>query len=152
MDIRKFIELLEKDREFKLQVSGERYIRPVEPRHMKLDIDKRLRAVLEGKGINDFYSHQVKAIELIRQGENVVLMTPTASGKSLAYNIPVLESIMDDAHSASLFIFPLKGLEQDQLRNLKELSDALGIDNAERCTTATQRRRRGKISGNLPRT
>ncbi len=144
MDIRKFIELLEKDREFKLQVSGERYIRPVEPRHMKLDLDERIRAVLEEKGINDFYSHQVKAIELIRQGENVVLMTPTASGKSLAYNIPVLESIMDDAHSASLFIFPLKGLEQDQLRNLKELSDALGIDNAGEVydgDTAAQKRK-----------
>jgi DEAD/DEAH box helicase domain-containing protein len=129
MRIQDFIDELEKDREFRLQVTGHKYIQPVQPQYMKLDLHERLRSVFEERGIRLFYSHQVKTIDLIRQGENVVLMTPTASGKSLAYNVPVLESIMEDPHARSFFIFPLKGLEQDQFRNLNELSESLGIVN-----------------------
>ena len=55
------------------------------------------------------------------EGENVVVMTPTASGKSLIYNIPVIESIIENPEQKALYIFPLKGLEQDQIRNFNEL-------------------------------
>jgi DEAD/DEAH box helicase domain-containing protein len=129
MDITDFIKSLDEDREFKLQLAGEKYVHPVMPQYMKLDLDERLRKFFENKGINLFYSHQVKAIDLIRQGENVVLMTPTASGKTLVYNIPVIESVFENPDARSLYIFPLKGLEQDQLKNLNELSGALGLDN-----------------------
>jgi DEAD/DEAH box helicase domain-containing protein len=121
MTVPEYIEKIEQDREFQLQVAGEKYIHPIKPRFMKLDLDERLTNVFKRKGIGFFYSHQVEAIDLIRQGEHVVLMTPTASGKSLAYNIPVLEAIMNDPHAQALYIFPLKGLEQDQLKNLNEL-------------------------------
>lgn len=127
MEIQDFIESLEKDREFQLQLAGEKYIHPVKPQFMKLDLDEKIRSVLEKSGIALFYSHQVKAIDLIRQGQNVLLMTPTASGKSLVYNIPVLESIIDDPNARSLYVFPLKGLEQDQVKNLNELSGSLGF-------------------------
>ncbi|MEW6109158.1 MAG: DEAD/DEAH box helicase [Nitrospirota bacterium] len=151
MTIQDFIDLLEKDREFELQVAGEKYIHSVKPQYMELHLDERLGAILKNRGIDLFYSHQVKTIDLIRQGENVVLMTPTASGKSLAYNIPVLESIIDDPDARSLYIFPLKGLEQDQLRNLNELSSELGIQNAgdvyDGDTTAYKRK---KIRASLP--
>jgi len=92
---------------------------------MKLDLSDRLRDVLRKRDIELFYSHQVEAIDLIRQGENVVIMTPTASGKSLIYNIPVLESIIENPEHRALYIFPLKGLEQDQVKNLNELFDAV---------------------------
>ncbi len=151
MAVNDFIDSLVKDREFNLQLAGEKYIHPIKPLYMNLDLDEKLRTIFKDRGIKLFYSHQVKTIDLIRQGENVVLMTPTASGKSLAYNIPVLESITDNLDTKSLYIFPLKGLEQDQLKNLNELSGALGINNAgdvyDGDTTAHKRK---KIRESLP--
>lgn len=125
MTIPEFIESLQWDRAFTLQLAEHRYIPPIKPKYMRLDLDERLRDVLGRQGIERFWSHQVEAIDLIRQGENVVVMTPTASGKSLIYNIPVLESIMENPENRALYIFPLKGLEQDQVKNLNELFDAL---------------------------
>ncbi|MDH4232169.1 MAG: DEAD/DEAH box helicase [Nitrospirota bacterium] len=125
-----FIGFLRKDREFQLQLAGEKSIPARPPHYIDFPVKNRLRQVLIDRGITRFYSHQSGAVELIRKGNNVLLMTPTASGKSLVYNIPVLESIMDDPDARSLYVFPLKGLEQDQLKTLKELAFALGIDNA----------------------
>lgn len=127
MSIPEFIESLEKDRKFNRQVSALKYITPTKPKYGKLTLSDRLRDVLKGRGIELFYSHQVEAINLIREGENVVVMTPTASGKSLIYNIPVIESIIENPEHKALYIFPLKGLEQDQVKNLNELFDSLRI-------------------------
>jgi len=127
MAINNLIESLEKDKRFSSQIVEHKYIPPVEPRYMRLDLNDRLRDVLKSQGIELFWSHQVEAIDLIRQGNNVVVMTPTASGKSLVYNIPVIESIIDNPETKALYIFPLKGLEQDQVKNLNELFDAVGI-------------------------
>jgi DEAD/DEAH box helicase domain-containing protein len=129
MSIIDFLESLEKDRRFGPQLAGHKYIPAIEPRHMKLDLNETLRNVLRDQGIERFWSHQVEAIDLIRQGENVVVMTPTASGKSLIYNIPVIESILEDPETTALYIFPLKGLEQDQVKTINELFHALGISN-----------------------
>jgi DEAD/DEAH box helicase domain-containing protein len=125
MSIPEFIESLEKDKRFNRQVSALKYITPTKPKYGKLILSDRLREVLKMKGIELFYSHQVEAINLIREGENVVVMTPTASGKSLIYNIPVIESIIENPEHRALYIFPLKGLEQDQVKNLNELFDAV---------------------------
>jgi len=127
MSVTDLIESLEKDKRFAHQIAEHKYIHPVEPRYRKIDLNERLREVLNKQGINLFYSHQVEAIDLIRQGENVVVMTPTASGKSLIYNIPVIESIIENPEAKALYIFPLKGLEQDQVKNLNELFDEVGI-------------------------
>jgi DEAD/DEAH box helicase domain-containing protein len=127
MTLADFMEALERDREFQLQVAARKHIPPEGPRYTELKVDEKLKAVFEREGIRRFYSHQAKAVELLREGRNVVLMTPTASGKSLAYNIPVLESIMEDPLTRALYVFPLKGLEQDQLRNLNELTYSLGL-------------------------
>lgn len=121
INITEFLESLEKDRFFSLQIAEHRYIPPVKPRYKKIVINDKLREVLKDEGIERFWSHQVEAIDLIRQGENVVVMTPTASGKSLIYNIPVIESIIEDPDTKALYIFPLKGLEQDQVKNLNEI-------------------------------
>jgi DEAD/DEAH box helicase domain-containing protein len=127
MSIKDFLESLGKDREFQLQVAGYKYIQPVPARYGELKIKESLRTAFSQNGTGCLYLHQAAAVELIRKRENVVVMTPTSSGKSLAYNIPVLESIMDDPRSTALYLFPLKGLEQDQLKNLNEISALAGM-------------------------
>ena len=127
MTVEEFVRFLESDREFQLQTAGRKYIEPVEGEYAEPEIDSTTRAALLQKGISRFYRHQAETIGLIRNGKNVVLMTPTASGKSLSYNIPVLESLRADPQSTALYLFPLKGLGQDQLKNLNELSGLLGM-------------------------
>lgn len=127
-----FIESLEKDSRFMLQLAEHRYIPPILPRHIRLEVKDALREVLTRQGVGRFWSHQAEAIDLIREGENVVVMTPTASGKSLIYNIPVIESLMDNPDSKALYIFPLKGLEQDQVKNLNELFSSVHINPPQR--------------------
>ena len=80
---------------------------------------------LEKIGIKRLYKHQKEAIDLIKNKNHVVIATPTASGKSLIYNLPVIEEILDDPASKALYIFPLKALEQDQFKILKEYNDVL---------------------------
>lgn len=121
-----FVGDLEKDREIRLQKAGYRRLRPLDPIHSGLVVDSRISGALGSRGVERFYSHQAEAIGLIREGRNIVLMTPTASGKSLVYNVPVLEAILSDPAAAALYLFPLKGLEQDQVRNLNDLSSAIG--------------------------
>ncbi len=76
-------------------------------------------------GIPRLYNHQAEALAAIREGKNILVATPTASGKTLIYNLPVLESLLHDPQGHALYLFPLKALEQDQLKALKELDAAL---------------------------
>lgn len=145
MPIVDFLESLEKNDRFSSQLAEHRYIPPVEPKHRKLDLGNRLRDVFRERGVERFWSHQVEAIDLIRQGENVVVMTPTASGKTLIYNVPVLESIMEDRNSTALYIFPLKGLEQDQVKNLNELFRSLGINGTAGSSSPGRKGVRGSV-------
>src|SRR3954470_4802855 len=87
--------------------------------------DDRLREALTGRGIAQVYTHQAAAIEHALAGRNVVVTTPTASGKTLCYNAPVLSSILRDPSTRALYLFPTKALAQDQLAELHEMSDAL---------------------------
>ncbi|NQT34628.1 DUF1998 domain-containing protein [bacterium] len=103
---------------------------PVQPPRYKdtiTPLPQNIVDALEHSGIKKLYSHQAKAIDLLRTGNNIVVITPTASGKSLIYNLPVLEklSICNDAHA--LYIFPLKALEQDQAVKLRGLIKAAGL-------------------------
>src|SRR4051812_49359467 len=87
--------------------------------------DDRLREALAARGIEQVYTHQAAAIEHAVAGRHVVITTPTASGKTLCYNAPVLSSVLRDPSARALYIFPTKALAQDQLAELHELSDAL---------------------------
>ena len=87
--------------------------------------DDHLRDILSARGISQLYTHQAAALEHVLAGRNVVITTPTASGKTLCYNAPVLGSILRDASTRALYLFPTKALAQDQLAELHELSDAL---------------------------
>ncbi|HVC18589.1 MAG TPA: DEAD/DEAH box helicase [Vicinamibacterales bacterium] len=86
-------------------------------------LDGRLRRVLERRGIASLYSHQAEAIAHALSGRHVVVTTPTASGKTLCYNAPVLNAILEDPASRALYLFPTKALAQDQLAELHALSD-----------------------------
>lgn len=81
---------------------------------------------LENNGIN-LYQHQAQAFELLRKKENVLITTPTASGKTLAFNLPIMEELGDDK-STALYIYPAKALANDQWEVLKDLEKELGLD------------------------
>jgi len=88
-------------------------------------IDPRLRAALAARGIDRLYTHQARAIEHALAGRNVVITTPTASGKTLCYNVPVMNGILADPSCRALYLFPTKALAQDQLAELDRLSQEL---------------------------
>ena len=88
-------------------------------------IDPRLHSALEARGIERPYTHQAEAMEHALAGRHVVITTPTASGKTLCYNAPVLSRILTDPSSRALYLFPTKALAQDQLAELHALSDVL---------------------------
>src|SRR5688500_5312845 len=90
-------------------------------------LDARIRAGLGSRGIESLYSHQAEAIEAVRSGEDVVVVTPTASGKTLCYAVPVLQALADDPSARALFLFPTKALGQDQVAEFAELSRAAGL-------------------------
>ncbi|TET15430.1 MAG: DEAD/DEAH box helicase [Dehalococcoidia bacterium] len=81
-----------------------------------------LHASLESNRLLPLYSHQASAINAVRSGRNVVVVTPAASGKTLCYNISVLDAILTHRGSRALYLFPTKALAQDQLRSLRELT------------------------------
>jgi DEAD/DEAH box helicase domain-containing protein len=90
-------------------------------------LDQRIVAGLAGRGVHGLYRHQAEAIEAVRGGEDVVVVTPTASGKTLCYAIPALQAIMEDPAARSLFLFPTKALGQDQVTEFGALSAAAGL-------------------------
>lgn len=87
-----------------------------------------IRKVLTDGGIGRLYSHQAEAIETARAGRNVVLMTPTASGKTLCYNLPVLQAILEEPETRALYMFPTKALAQDQMHEVHGLIGRLQAD------------------------
>ena len=106
---------------------------------------------LAAGGITELYSHQARSLELLRKGKNLVVMTPTASGKSLIYNLAVLEEILKDRSSTALYVFPLKGLIHDQFKALSALNETLGIENLSAVYDGdTTAYRRKKIRDNPP--
>jgi DEAD/DEAH box helicase domain-containing protein len=90
-------------------------------------LDPRIVSGIQGRGITSLYSHQAEAIEAVHAGEDIVVVTPTASGKTLCYALPVLQALAEDASARALFLFPTKALGQDQVAEFAELSQAAGL-------------------------
>jgi len=84
--------------------------------------------VLASRGIYRLYSHQRIAFDCIEQGKNVCVVTPTASGKTMCYNLPVLNRILREPDARALYLFPTKALSADQVSELYELIEAMGVD------------------------
>ena len=88
-------------------------------------VDPRLVDALRARGVEALYSHQAQALEVLDKGGHAVVVTPTASGKTLCYNLPVLQALLADPAARALYLFPTKALAQDQLAELEELARAL---------------------------
>jgi DEAD/DEAH box helicase domain-containing protein len=88
---------------------------------LKSPLPEPLRSALRKLGIGSLYRHQTAAIETIRSRENIVIATPTASGKSLIYNLSVAEELLSDPEQRALYLFPIKALSRDQLETLNDL-------------------------------
>ena len=90
----------------------------------KLDnpLHPSLQSSLESLGISALYSHQAKALNAILAGRNVIIATPSASGKTLCYHLATLDALLQDKDSRALYLFPTKALAQDQLRSVKQIA------------------------------
>jgi len=97
------------------------------PMHSTVPLPATFDDYLEARGIA-LYRHQVDVIEAFRNGEDVIITTPTASGKTLAFNLPVLEALIDDPNGCALYLYPLKALANDQLQKLHDIESACGLD------------------------
>ena len=91
-------------------------------------IDPRLLKALGNRGISQLYTHQAEAISHTLAGRNVVTITPTASGKTLCYNLPVMDAILKDPSTRALYLFPTKALAQDQLAELHQMAELVGAE------------------------
>jgi DEAD/DEAH box helicase domain-containing protein len=100
-------------------------------RPMPAWVTSALSEAYRAKGIQELYSHQAATAELVRDGKNVVVVTPAASGKTLCYNLPVLNAVLENPDTRALYLFPTKALAQDQLAELQDLArrldDSFGV-------------------------
>jgi DEAD/DEAH box helicase domain-containing protein len=108
-----------------------------------------LREALTGRGIHELYTHQADAYAAAGGGGNVIVTTGTASGKTLAFNLPVLDALAADRHARALYLYPTKALAQDQARSLGELGLAAVRAAIYDGDTPTERRRQIRGWANL---
>src|SRR5574337_953607 len=108
-------------------VTATRHFAPQPPRWAPFpsSLAPRLIAALKRRGIHQLYSHQQRAYELAEKGQHLVVVTPTASGKTLCFNLPTLQSLLAQPDARALYLFPTKALAQDQLAELEELARRL---------------------------
>ena len=153
MELTDFVHVLRNDLDYGQALVHHRSIPPQEADYGEdTDLPAEITGILPHLGIQRLFSHQVQAIKSIRQGENVLVATPTASGKSLIYNLSFLEMLLRNPSAKALYVFPLKALEQDQLKNLSFLLKGLkgkkisaGIYDGD-----TSAYRRKQIRANIP--
>ncbi len=129
----KFIKEVINKMGYEEQVTHVENIPPRDAQYGELNapLNPRLESVLGSQGIEKLYSHQVSAIDSIREGKDIVIVTSTASGKTLCYNIPVIETLLNDPDARALYLYPTKALAQDQLKKLftfKEIDESLDFD------------------------
>jgi len=130
MTTAQFIEQLKNDPGFMQNVTCWRTIPAREAVYAPFPerLDPRIIDVLAGRGITRLYSHQRQAVDAALDGSDFVVVTPTASGKTLCYNLPVLSGILQDPASRALYLFPTKALSSDQTAELYSMIEALGAD------------------------
>lgn len=123
MDTLAFIDQLKEHPSYRNQIAHVEQIASRQPSYGELaePLHPTLHSYLEAAHLLPLYSHQAQAINAARSGKNVFIVTPAASGKTLCYNVPVLDAALNDTRSCALYLFPTKALSQDQLRGLREL-------------------------------
>ena len=128
--LEQILDAFEHDPEFASMVTRWERLPARAPRYAPFPVwlDERISRTLRRRGIEALYSHQAEALDAAHAGRNVVVVTPTASGKTLCYDLPVLHAIAKDPSARALFIFPTKALAQDQLAELERLSGEMEIE------------------------
>jgi len=127
MDTQAFLREITHSRHYREQAVHTEILPPRPPRHADpaTPIAGPVADALRQQGIERLYTHQAQALDAVRRGENVVVVTGTASGKTLCYNIPVLESLIENPAARALYLFPTKALAQDQLGGFRRLARAV---------------------------
>jgi len=130
MNIEQNIDFLKNSKQFMSNVTSWKVLSAQEASFSSFpqSLDASLCQALKVRGIQKLYSHQAEALHKAFDGKNYVVVTPTASGKTLCYNLPVIQSIMKDPQNRALYLFPTKALSQDQVAELHDLITELGID------------------------
>ena len=125
MDVSKFITELMHDPRYKGEIVHVENIlrKPAVYGELHKPLTPQMQEVLAQLGIDSLYSHQAEAINAVRSGENIVVVTSAASGKTLCYNVPILEHSLFDPEMTALYLFPTKALAHDQLRRLLDQKD-----------------------------
>ncbi|MFZ5825301.1 MAG: DEAD/DEAH box helicase [Bacillota bacterium] len=130
MNLEQFLDKLKRDPALGPNIAHWQTLPPVPARYgdWPAGLDPRLVEALRERGIHQLYTHQTDAITAALAGRNTVVVTPTASGKSMCYNLPVLHTILQEPSSRALYLFPTKALAQDQVAEVKTLADRLGTE------------------------
>ena len=128
MNLKQYVEALRRDEAFMAQVACWRDLpaRPARYAPFPDWLDPAIVKALGARGVHQLYSHQRQALDKARQGENLVVVTPTASGKTLCYNLPVLQAVLENPEARALYLFPTKALSSDQAAELHQLIEAVG--------------------------
>ena len=103
-------------------------VRPARTAPFPADLDERLKPALARRGIHELYIHQAASLEATSRGEDVTVVTPTASGKTMCYNLPGLSAILQNEDTRALYLFPTKALSADQVSELYEMIEEMGVD------------------------
>ncbi|TMU86799.1 DEAD/DEAH box helicase [Bacillus sp. BHET2] len=122
-NLQQLIEHFKRDEDFNKQIIHWHTIeeKPAQLVELPGEIDGKIKKALYKRGIEKLYSHQRSAFQMAMEGKSFTAVTPTASGKTLCYNLPVLQTIMDNPDARALYIFPTKALAQDQKSELNEI-------------------------------
>ena len=130
MNLAQLLDRLKSDDRFLRNVTRWETIPPQPGRYAPLptNLDRRLQDVLRDRGIDQLYSHQTESFDLATAGKSFVVPTPTASGKTLCYNLPILNTMLQDTQARALYLFPTKALSQDQLDEIHGLITDVGAD------------------------
>ncbi len=155
MDTKQFIQRLTSQRYFASQINHVEEI-PAQPaRYGEVHggLAEPVQKTLNKQGIDELFTHQADAINAVRDGNNVTVVTGTASGKTLCYNIPVVEELHQNSLSTMLYMYPTKALAQDQLRALGQFNESVeGFDfmcGTYDGDTPTRLRRKLRNEGNV---
>jgi DEAD/DEAH box helicase domain-containing protein len=123
MDVSNLIKTITSARGYEGQVVHVEDIAPKEPEYSHVEMNPLVRHALGKMGIEQLYSHQAEAVEKARSGEDIVLSTSTASGKTMCYMLPIFEKMLEDPFATALYISPLNALVNDQLQTFLDFSE-----------------------------
>jgi DEAD/DEAH box helicase domain-containing protein len=129
MNVAQIVDRLRGDAEFRRNLTEWKTLpdRPARYGGFPKKLDPRLVTALQARGISSLYTHQTEAVEAVLNGKDVCVVTPTASGKTLCYNVPVLNRLMQNPQARALYLFPTKALSQDQVHELTRMVSDLEV-------------------------